>query len=175
MKSILKTGPSVTFPAFMGERIYMAPFRKGSLPFSRWRKTVDTMLDGIETDEIIYLTVDEGFVQKGALHRRGGPHVDGNYSGSWDFPRPGWKFSSGGGIVLASSHVGCQAFDGVVDGQIGAGGDCSGLDLPKPTVLQPNRVHLGNASMVHETIPALEDCHRTMVRLTLPESWSLTQ
>lgn len=71
---------AVSFPEFMGERIYMLPFtKKAGLPAhaTRWQRTVDQMLDGIDTDAEIYLMVDETVTLAGTSSRRGGVHVDG--------------------------------------------------------------------------------------------------
>lgn len=75
-------GSSVTFPAFMAERVYMVPFTKqDGLPshLSRWSRTVDAMLDGIDADSTMYLMIDQGVVKAGNSHRRGGVHIDGNW------------------------------------------------------------------------------------------------
>lgn len=61
-QSIVRSGLSVTFPAFMAERVYMEEFTKqDGLPehLSRWQNTVDTMLTGVDTDGPIYLMVDQ--------------------------------------------------------------------------------------------------------------------
>lgn len=84
LNSIVQQRGSVTFPLFMGERIYMREFtKKRGLPkhLSRWQETVDMMLDGIDlTDEKIYLMIDQGIVKAGSTHRRGGMHVDGYWN-----------------------------------------------------------------------------------------------
>jgi hypothetical protein len=80
MKSIVQERGSVAFPQHTGERIYMREFRKSDgLPFDleRWQPTVDSMLDGIDTDGPIYLMVDQGVVRAGHTHRRPGLHIDG--------------------------------------------------------------------------------------------------
>jgi hypothetical protein len=80
--SLIKRGGLVTFPPFMGERVYMREFtHQNGLPpdLRRWQPTVDAMLADVETNGPIYLMVDEGFVQAGNTHRRGGPHVDGRW------------------------------------------------------------------------------------------------
>ena len=69
-----------TFPEFMAERVYMREFsKKGGLPkdLSRWQGVVDDMLNGIETDERLYIMIDQKEVTAGDLHRRGGVHIDG--------------------------------------------------------------------------------------------------
>jgi len=179
MKSLLKTGNVVTFPEFTKERAYMVPFKKGEkLPeqYSRWQDTVDSMLDGVDADDVIYMTIDQGEVEKGTTHRRGGAHIDGVYTiAGWD-TGPSWitKDCAGGGIILASDQIGAKAYEGEFADDIGEGGDCSHMDLSHATVhvLKPNQVYVGNVSMVHETIPAAETHNRTFVRLILPESYA---
>jgi hypothetical protein len=133
------------------------------------------MLEGIESSDVIYLTIDQAIVKKGENHRRSGAHIDGVYSnGKWD-TGPDWivKDLTGGGIVLASDRVGCKAYEGEFSNDIGDGGDCSNIDLSgaNVSILEPNQVYIGNVTMVHETMPATETQNRSFVRLTLPESW----
>lgn len=74
---------AVTFPEFMGERVYMLGFKqKDGLPvhLNRWQSIVDQMLRGISTDETIYLMIDEQFVPAGKTHRRPGVHIDGYWN-----------------------------------------------------------------------------------------------
>lgn len=61
---VVELGP-VTFPEFNAEKVYMQPFlKKQGLPehLKHWQPTVDLMLQGIETDETIYLMIDQAFV-----------------------------------------------------------------------------------------------------------------
>lgn len=79
-QSIIQTRGLVPFPDFQAERIYMAPFTKAvGLPkqYARWQPSVDAMLAGIETDQTIYLMVDQSKVMAGSHHRRPGLHLDG--------------------------------------------------------------------------------------------------
>lgn len=177
MKSVIKLGEKISFPCFTHERAYMIPFKKNNIPkkYSRWEKTINTMLKGIDTNDTIYLTIDQKTVNKGNTHRREGPHIDGNYiDNGWD-TGPTWntKNNDYGGIILASDKIGCKAYEGIFDGTIGEGGDCSNIDLSnaKISILQPYQIYIGNVTMIHETIPALETQKRTFVRLTLPESY----
>lgn len=83
MKSLLKEIGPVTFPENTGERVYMLPFTANhGLPshLSRWQPTIDAMLCGVFTDGPIYLMIDQGRVTAGKSHRRGGPHIDGNWN-----------------------------------------------------------------------------------------------
>jgi len=79
-QSIVQKRGQVQFPEFMAERVYMQKFFKNEgLPeaLKRWQPTVSSMLAGIETDQPIYLMVDQAFVPGGNAHRRPGKHVDG--------------------------------------------------------------------------------------------------
>lgn len=70
----------IVLPENTGERVYMLEFyKKNGLPahLSRWQKTVDQLLEGIDTDGPIYLMIDQGFVKAGSIQRRGGVHIDG--------------------------------------------------------------------------------------------------
>lgn len=194
MKSIVKSGGNVVFPAFTGERVYMVPFTKaGGLPVehSRWSSLVASMVEGIETDGVIYFMADQGVVKAGDIHRRGGAHIDGNYgnyNGALGFSgdgggTPGFKIDMCyknpidllGGIVLASDYMGCKSYEGDFNGSPAYGGDCSHLDLStsRQTVMQPNQVYMGNVTMVHEAIPSVADQNRTVVRLILPDDYKL--
>ena len=80
MISTLQAGGPVSFPAFTGERIYMVPFfKEDGLPahLRRWQRTVDDMLEGVETEFEIYLMVDQKMVEAEQTHRRPGLHIDG--------------------------------------------------------------------------------------------------
>lgn len=79
-QSMMREVGPVSFPAFASERHYMVPFMQSEgLPpqLSHWQKTVDQMLDGIETDQPIYFMADQAFIEAGRPHRRPGVHVDG--------------------------------------------------------------------------------------------------
>lgn len=179
MESKLKLIGAVDFPGFTGERAYMVPItRNKPLPakYSRWQKTVDTLLDDIDVEDDIYMTIDQKTVNKGIMHRRCGLHIDGNYSktNGWDNP-PSWITDNciGGGIILASDEIGCKAYEGVFKGLPKEGGDCSHINLSnaKTTVLLPGQGYLGNSALIHETLPAKENQDRTFIRLTLPETF----
>lgn len=100
IQSIAQRRGQVAFPAFTGERIYMQPFfQKSGLPNSmgRWQATVDAMLDGIKTDNPIYLMVDQGVVLPSTSHRRPGIHVDGYWNpGVGKYNSYGGKSAHGG-------------------------------------------------------------------------------
>lgn len=188
MKSCIKPIGPVTFPEHTGERVYMLPFTKrDGLPLEllHWQLTIDAMLQGVDTDGVIYLMIDQGEVKAGNTHRRGGPHIDGNWiveagrhgkgggrhnirNGKWG----GWN--SGDlkpeGIILASDVAACAAWDGEIEGEPAEGGDCSQLDLTAAKrILIPSHLAVaGNVTMVHESLPIDHDCKRTVVRLNVP-------
>lgn len=177
MKSEIKELGQVAFPEFTGERAYMVPIINKIIPseFKRWEQVIGIMLNDVELKDVVYMTIDQKAVKKGDFHRRSGAHIDGNYTSlGWGSP-PGWITDNlqGGGIMLASDNVGCIAYEGTFNGFAGDGGDCSHIDLSasKASVLSPNKAYLGNVTMVHETIPAIEDQNRSFIRLTLPESY----
>ena len=76
----IQNNTGVTFPEFTGERVYMQKFfKRTGLPsnLSRWQATVDKMLEGVDTDNAIYIMIDQGIVGPTAAHRRPGRHIDG--------------------------------------------------------------------------------------------------
>lgn len=183
MESKVNKIGSVIFPKFTGERAYQVAFKKGQpLPvnLSRWQSTVDSMLAGVDTDEEMYLMIDQGAVNAGSTQRRGGAHIDGNWEGSkykamaWS-TGPSWKTENltKGGIILASDCSGVKVYKGNVSGLVGKGGDCSHLDLSNMSteILEPNRAYIGNVTMIHEAVPVIKSCNRTLVRITLPNTY----
>ena len=174
MNSSVQMGEQVTFPDNTGERIYMLPFhQKDGLPtyLSRWQKTVDAMLDGVKTDDSIYLMIDQGIVKRGSAHRRPGLHVDGNWnesSGRHDGHRHGDYGVEM--IILASDVKGCRALIGDVDGTPGPEGQCHHLDVAHldEMIFEPFRSYFGTATTVHESLPMLTMSARSLVRLNVP-------
>ena len=190
----------VNFPEFTAERVYMKEFYKEKgLPseLSRWQNTVDSMLEGVETDEPIYLMIDQGVVKGGTSHRRGGLHVDGYWNpgvkahggrhgyqppqhhgtkhfGSWK--TGGWvncDFKDKEALILASSLTAARGYQGIWEGSCGEGGDCSHINTSnlKEVVMHAGNIYAGNVTMLHESLPVAEDCIRTLVRLNVP-GWS---
>lgn len=192
MQSIIKERSPVTFPRFIGERVYMRPFfQSEDLPSDllRWQLTVDAMLDGVATDGPIYLMIDQGAVGAGIPHRRPGVHIDGywepNAKGDWNdqggrwndigaHSIPGEHIAEGSlmeeAILLASTVAGCQGYVGSWHGLVGKGGDCSHIDLTGLTKVKfkPNQCYAGNVTALHESLPVPHDCLRTLVRLNVP-------
>lgn len=96
INSIVQARGQVQFPEFRGERIYMHEFYQNEgLPeqFAHWQGTVDAMLSHIDTNQPIYLMVDQAVVKAGEFHRRPGMHVDGY----WMAGHGGHRISAHGG------------------------------------------------------------------------------
>lgn len=183
ISEVTKLNNEIPFPNYQGERVYMRSIYKHKpLPtdLSRWQSTVDAMLFDIDTDGEIFLMIDQSNVQANHTQRRAGKHIDGYWikdlkchAGMWDTGQGRWNncnFDKPEAIVLASDTTGCKAFTGDFTGQIGEGGDCENIDMKNlsPIIMQPNKAYIGNVTMVHESIPVVEDCNRTIVRLNIP-------
>lgn len=183
--SIVQQRGNLSFPEFTGERVYMRPFfKKQGLPLDllRWQPTIDSMLEGIDTEGPIYLMVDQAPVKASDTHRRPGVHIDGNWVpsllGHKTHVIPGshghiTEYMYDEAIILASDVSACVAYHGAWEGHVGKGGDCSHIDLTglKSVQLERNQVYAGNVWMLHESVPVQADCRRTVVRLNVP-GWS---
>lgn len=199
MKSAIRELGTVEFPEHTGERVYMVKFtKKDGLPanLARWQSTVDQMMARIEGWTYGYLMIDQGEVKAGQLHRRGGPHVDGNWieaskdhggssghgaTGDWP-PSTGhrpthqqgdeWRAEhfSPEALVLATDVEACVGYIGEIEGHPKVGGDCTHLDFTntKKVLLRKNVAYSGNVTMVHESLPIFKDCKRTLVRINVP-------
>jgi len=96
-------------------------------------------------------------------HKPGGLH--GSLGGSWD----SHNFAPEA-LILASDVTASCGYLGEIDGNPKEGGDCSHLDLSTAhrVPLLAGRSYAGNVTMVHESLPLLRDCQRTLVRLNVP-------
>lgn len=84
-----------------------------------------------------------------------------------------WKFDPNDrpeAIILASDICASRGLIGEFEGLTQIGGDVSHLDLShvQEIILRENRVYQGNVSFIHESLPVLHDCNRTLVRLNVP-------
>lgn len=173
--SAMSIGRQVSFPSFAAERVYMLPFlQRDGLPtgLRRWQRTIDAMLDGLKVPGQIYLMIDQAKVDAGTTHRRSGRHVDGNWLATSEFHG---HITEGGEyapetIILASNVQACRAYLGACQGRPSSDGDCCHIDVSgtKAITLRANQVYLGNATLVHESLPVPCDCKRTLVRLNIP-------
>jgi hypothetical protein len=190
MISNIMIGGNVEFPENTGERIYMIPFTlESGLPehVARWQATIDSMIADIDTDETMYLMVDQGLIKSGDSHRRGGAHIDGNWIASNDGLIARYKTQFGGrhdtegghrvmglsdeSIILASDVSACNAYSGEFIGSPKDGGDCSHIDISSADVtrLEANKVYTGNVTMIHESLQVEKDVMRTLVRINVPK------
>lgn len=169
-------GP-VAIPPFSGTRVMMMPFvldDPASLPpsLSAWIDTVAELVALASTrGGVAYLTIDEARLNAGEIHRRPGLHVDGlderGRHGGWGGGGGGWGAN---GMLTASTHVGCRAWNQTFHGE--AASDCEHLrsellDSARVT-LHPGRAYAFGALTVHESIPVERACERQFVRLSMP-------
>lgn len=171
----------VDFPRYEGIRVMMMPFLLqdvwGTLPDSLadWRTAVGQIVDlGGDHHGTAYLTIDEAFVARGTTHRRPGLHVDGVGP---DGDVGGWGGGGGygaSGMLMASSRIGCIAWNQEFVGWPGRNGDCGHLaDQCRSegrVVLMPHRVYKCSPMTVHESLPAGLDQARQFVRVSMPSA-----
>lgn len=114
--SAMQQRGAVPFPAFTAERVYMREFRKAEgLPadLKRWQPTVDAMLDDIDTDQPIYLMVDQRQVKAGTASRRPGVHIDGWWvAGQRAHRMPGHITKMAHGMPGGSGHSSQPSYGG---------------------------------------------------------------
>lgn len=89
---------------------------------------------------------------------------------AWNDPINDEKLWPNETIILASNVPACRALVGEWGGIIGAGGDVTHLDLShmREIQLQAGIAYAGNVTFVHESLPVLHDCQRTVVRINVP-------
>ena len=78
------------------------------------------------------------------------------------------------GLILASDRMGCKAYLGEYRGCPGEDGDCSHMDVSRmdEVFLEPGVCFAGDARyLLHESVPAISDGCRTLVRLNV-EGWA---
>lgn len=164
----------VPFPNATGLRIMMMPFRlEDPLPSmcAQYQQIVDAALARTPTRTgVAYLTVDEADVSAGEWHRRPGLHVDG-IVGLWGGDdKGGW---GAGGMFVAASHFGCEAWRGVLsDARVGPDGCCEHL-RPRTDELEHVRMEAGSLYHVspgclHEAMPAESRQLRQFFRMSMP-------
>lgn len=181
-RSDVQPSGRVTFPGFTGLRLMMMPFiieDLSSLPGNLvpYAETIDRMrLSGHRG--VAYLTIDEAEVLAGQTHRRPGLHVDG-VGDDGTVGNAGWGGGGGGGwgkggMTLASSVEGCEAFVGSFDGQPNPGGCCAHLSdqLAQMTriAMAANQVYHCGPLTVHRSLPMQTDVRRQFVRVSMPNS-----
>lgn len=89
---------------------------------------------------------------------------------AWNDPINDEKLWPNETIILASNVPACRALVGDWGGIIGKGGDVTHLDLShmREIQMQAGIAYAGNVTFVHESLPVLHDCQRTVVRINVP-------
>lgn len=184
-------GP-VDLPPFRGIRVLLMPFHLhdpvGTMPpaLAEWAGAVESLVERAPHREGTgYLTVDEVLVEAGTTHRRPGIHVDGvgpdddlhrSFGGmaiwgpsSWAPPGEG-EFA--GGMVVASSHMGCRAWNQEFAGYPGPDGECAHLaeqcDPAHEVPMMAGRAYWCGGLAVHEPLPLPVETRRQFVRISMP-------
>lgn len=168
----------VKFPEFTGQREYMRGFtKKSGLPndLERWTDTIAPILENIDSDDMIYLTIDQKFIKAGNHHRRGGLHIDQYWIDSMWKGGGGWvnnALHEPQGIILATDKCNSVGFVGDWSGRVGEGGSVSENEIEnmQKVFIEPNNVYFGNVGFVHETLPVEKDTERTLIRL-ITKNW----
>lgn len=160
-------GP-VNFPPFLGERFHMVKLvagRETPEELIRWMPTISSMLSQIEGWKTLYVMVDETYVRKGKLQRRGGVHMDGSWNEDGDHGMLAEKQT----ILIASTHEGCAGYIGKVAGSPAIDGDCSHLDLSKMdrVMMAPNTCYAMSESTLHESVAVARACQRQLIRINI--------
>lgn len=189
------------FPRFKEHSLYMYPIDLSDplLPESsiHFMHNINDMIVRIPFEQRkgkAWVTIDCKKIAQGHTHRRGGPHVDGNYNHDWQGGGGGgngWKTgdngrvlspefhkseygSSKGGMLITSSYPACKAWVGEYNTLAKQGGDCSHIphELSKMDsfVMEANLIYLTNSTCIHESLPVKEEVERTLIRITLPDS-----
>ena len=73
-------------------------------------------------------------------------------------------------LLLASDVAACRAFVGMCNGPVGDGGDCAKVDVSQMRVVpfDAGVCYAGTVGTLHESLPVLGACRRTLVRLNIP-------
>lgn len=74
-----------------------------------------------------------------------------------------------GGILCASSHLGCKAYTGKFKGNLQDEGACGDMDLSlaETKLLRPNKLYFMSSDTPHDSITIPKGTRRTFIRLTL--------
>ena len=172
--SKLSTLGPVEFPAFTGSRVMHMPFLTrepaATTPNLPQYAAMLTQLCADLPTGVGYVTVDEAELRAGEHHRRPGLHVDGVDELGRLGPWGGGGGYGARGLVCASTHVGCRAWDQAFWGSAGKDGDCEHLrpQCGKAIYLQPNVAYAMGGLTVHESVPVQGDCRRQFIRVSLP-------
>lgn len=167
-------------PPFQGIRILQMPVILGSvhsLPRSlaAWTPALLYMMSRKFEyhGQTGYLTIDERLVKAHTTHRRPGIHVDGVYNGAGATWGGGAMWSGiGTGMLTVASHVGCRAWEGSFEAELGPDGEFENAEPhlvgKKEITLQPSTLYWMGPHTVHESTPMREDTFRQFVRISMP-------
>lgn len=183
MRSLIERGDPIQFPVWRGTQLYMAPFVGGKLPpgFEAYAPGVAAMLTHILPEGPVFVTIDEKELKAGQYHRRPGAHVDGVWNhtimahGKGHHIKspvgPAEHIGAPGTVVLASSAFGCVFYPGELAVTPGGGGSLEHATalLGKPQPMKPCTVYAVGPHGIHESVPVLEDCRRSLIRLSVGE------
>jgi len=193
MISRAKNMGQIVVPTYSGHES-MIPFNIKTLEGipEAFLSTVKAMLNNVPVKAgIAYFTIHGKKLIKNDTLRRGGPHTDGNYEPhQMDFGKSGgsgWKVGENGprihsplhkrqyvketgGLILASNYSSSVGWLGEYDEVPGVGGNCAHIELKDSFLLKENTIYYGNNHFIHESLPVNETVHRTMIRITLPET-----
>lgn len=170
----------VRLPPFQGIRVLQMPVILGSahsLPriLAAWTPALLHMMSHKFEyhGQVGYVTIDERLVLKDTTHRRPGIHVDGVYKGNGATWGGGSTWSGRHtGMLTAASHVGCRAWEGTFEAELGPDGEFENvapqLIGKKEITLQPSTLYWMGAHTVHESMPMPQDTFRQFVRISLP-------
>lgn len=196
INSKIKEVAAINFPKFKQGHLYMHPINLENpiLPdeYYQYKDALNKMLSNSPVKKgIAYVTIDNKLVTKGNSHRRGGPHVDGNFLFGWGTGGGnGWLTghagrilskekheeqycSNLGGTLISSSYAACKAWRGEFKEQPKQGGNCEHIKLDKGIILESNKVYLMNSTCIHESLPVKENVERSLIRITLPNTFQL--
>jgi len=145
---------------------------KATLPehLQRWEGTVQQMLCNLRGQHTCYLMIDQEEVKAGRTHRRPGVHFDGVWIPGLDTSYTLTENDTNKLMFLASNVEGCAAYRGTYDSRlVGEGGDCSRVPVlaMERVVLKPNTCYAMTVVTLHESIPVVENCKRTLVRINV--------
>lgn len=184
INSRVKELGEVKFPAYTGLQVHMREFHVGFVRDSdgdEYIQLIKQLTKDLPYNMVVFVTIDEQDVKAGSSQRRGGLHVDGH----WE-PTRGWRtggywgtetsfYLDTGGMIIASTEVGCTAWGGYFDGKPGKDGDCESmrdqLTDKKQVVMKANTAYQTNAWCLHESMVQEHDVRRQLIRITLPTSY----
>jgi hypothetical protein len=166
----LAIGKIEEFPEFSSKRLYMMDATKNLDNYDTFtNKIFEALLKRFKNLVYsgCYITIDEKMLKKGELHRRGGIHVDGNWSGDcYAHDTDGYTPEI---ILFCSNITGAVGYEGNYKANINIEGGASEVDFEqlKEFTMEPNVIYVTNPVFLHKTIPVSDDCKRQFVRINI--------